>query len=97
LNLVNNEHLYLINIIIKARDNVIKAQYLAENDLKNYKQLLKAFDPQSILKRGYAILSTSGKIIKSAKSIKQDQQLDITIYDAKLGVTINKIELTKGV
>jgi exodeoxyribonuclease VII large subunit len=91
--LINNEILQLSNYKTNIYESVIKIQSLEEFRLVNYKKLVGALNPQNILKRGYAILKISGKIIKSAKGIEENQSVEITLYDSKLSATINKVEL----
>jgi exodeoxyribonuclease VII large subunit len=91
--LINNEILQLSNFKASIHESVIRIQSLEEFRLVNYKKLVSALNPQNILKRGYAILKISGKIIKSAKGIEENQSVEITLYDSKLSATINKVEL----
>lgn len=50
---------------------------------------LEALNPLGVLERGYAIAKDSqGRIIKSYKSVEIDQQVDITLHEGGLGLTV---------
>lgn len=59
----------------------------AEHILK----LLKAFHPEQVLKRGYAIVRSKGKVLKSIQDVAADQPLDTWLAD---GTIRSRVEST---
>ncbi len=52
---------------------------------------LRAFSPQATLDRGYAIVrDADGKVVKSAETIKKDQQLTVRVADGEFRVRSDK-------
>jgi exodeoxyribonuclease VII large subunit len=95
---------YLSQIVeVRRRDTSDKRQLLTDviarmledntRHLHLKSQLLKVLDPASALKRGYAVLRSDGQIIKSVKSLKVGQAVDLTVQDGSAAATINKISL----
>ncbi len=57
-------------------------------------QLLEAFNPQTALKRGYAIVrSTTGQVVRSGKKLKPGDKLALELADAEIDTAIEKINL----
>jgi exodeoxyribonuclease VII large subunit len=66
----------------------------ANNDTANYRQLLKAFNPEQVLKRGYAIVRiTGGQILKSVRSIKEKDLILVKINDGELDAEVKSIRV----
>jgi exonuclease VII large subunit len=65
---------------------------IEKQKIENFKELLIAYSPNNVLKRGYSLLRKEGRIIKIA-SIKVNDVITITTqhidFEAKI-VTINK-------
>ncbi len=57
------------------------------------KQLLEAFNPQTALKRGYAIVRSAGKIIRTGRALKLNQRLSLSLSDARVDTIVDKIDL----
>lgn len=55
----------------------------ARLNLNNLGKLLHSISPQSILERGYAILSLNGKTVSSVEEVKQDDVIEITLKDGQ--------------
>lgn len=55
----------------------------ARLNLNNLGNLLHSISPQSILERGYAILSLNGKTVSSVEEVKQDDVIEITLKDGQ--------------
>lgn len=72
-------------------------QWMKNNHLKmeHYEKALKAYDPQTILERGYAIAYLNGKMITSIEEVKNGDQLKIMLSDGVLDVKI--LQSTKTV
>jgi len=77
-----------LNTIIDCGKRVFKGKY----DILQQKQfLIKASDPQKILKRGFTLtIGKNGKIITSKENFKDDNAL-LKFYDGE--VKINKVEV----
>jgi exodeoxyribonuclease VII large subunit len=59
--------------------------------LQANRRLVGIFDPQAVLRRGYALVSQAGKIIKSAKQVKIGNSLDIKLSDGTIKTTVEKV------
>jgi len=71
---------HLQNIMVRQLEN-----------LQANRRLLQLFDPTAVLKRGYAMVSSNGKYIKSIRQVKLGGKLNLTVVDGKIDTTINKI------
>ena len=56
----------------------------AKNDLKRNYNLLEAYNPLGILKRGYAIIAKDKLVLTSVLQVKKDDTLDIRLSDGSL-------------
>ena len=52
------------------------------------RKLISVFDPRSALKRGYAIVSRSGRNISSIRGLKAGDLLDVQLSDGKIGAKV---------
>jgi exodeoxyribonuclease VII large subunit len=61
-------------------------------------QLLKAFDPEAALARGYALVrqTGTGKLVRSAAALKPGQRIDIRFRDGAAGATVTSTPKKKG-
>lgn len=58
-----------------------------QSSLQANKQLLMAYNPNNVLKRGYAIVrSPNGKVITSAQAAKKENIINITFKDSNINV-----------
>lgn len=66
-------------------------------DIALRKQLLEAFNPDAALKRGYALVrqKASGKVVRSAGSLRPDDRLDIQLSDGSAGAIVTGINKKK--
>lgn len=62
-----------------------------QNEIASTRKLIKVFDPLSVLKRGYAIISKGSQHINSVRGLKLGDKLDIRLADGS--VTANVEEL----
>lgn len=60
----------------------------AQQSLAANCQLLTALSPQSVLKRGYAIVRQNGVTVRSARQLTKDASIDITFSDGKRTVQV---------
>lgn len=59
------------------------------------RQVLTALSPEAALGRGYAIVRSNGKVIRSGQDLKIDQQIEVMLVDSILTATINKVKGVK--
>lgn len=62
-------------------------------DIMRYRQILTALDPAEVLKRGYAVLRSQGKIISSTKHIKVGQKFSVELSDGTIDSTVDDIKV----
>lgn len=63
-----------------------------KNSLCLAAEKMTALNPMAVLSRGYsAVTDCNGKIITSAASLSNGDNIDITMADGKIGATVNKI------
>ena len=86
--LKNNELQKLYFNLEKTIDDKKNHQRKIFNDLL---RLLYSSSIDSNLKKGYALLSKSKKIIKNSKQMKERDSIAIKFYDKTIGVNIKKI------
>ncbi len=55
-----------------------------KSHLDNRREILSAYNPESILSRGFAILSHNNKIIKDSKDLKIKDEISIKLYKGKI-------------
>ncbi len=55
-------------------------------------QIIDAYNPEQILKRGYAIVKDKGRVITSTKGVQQGDKLEIKLYNGKLDTEVIKIK-----
>lgn len=53
-------------------------------------QLLEALNPTAALKRGYAIVAKQGKIVRSVKQLRQDDIVEVQLFDGKITAKVTK-------
>lgn len=64
----------------------------AQADLRHQHEILTAYNPQSALSRGYALVRAGQKLIASGKQIKPGAIVDITMQDAVITAAVEKVE-----
>lgn len=55
-----------------------------QNQLDKLETINRQLDPQNVLKRGYAIVSSAGKSVKSASQVKPGDELTIQVADGRI-------------
>ncbi len=78
---------------LAARLSSGATRYLSDagNSLDYYRSLIKVMSPESILKRGFAIIIRNDKIINNPSMLKQDERITIRMDGAEIGATIDTI------
>ncbi len=67
----------------------------AIRELSSRAQLLEALSPNAALKRGYAIVRQSSKLVRRAADLKIGSSLEITLADAEVEASVNRVQLRK--
>lgn len=77
----------------KATTALIKE---ARGEIKELKAQIAALSPLSTLKRGYAVIQKSGKLVVDSKIIEPSDELDVTLAKGELTVSVLKKRAGKG-
>lgn len=76
---------YIDEINYKLENNIKKLLDLKSNNLRSASHKLDLISPLSVLKRGFSIcFDHEGKVVKSSKSVKTDEIVDIKLAEGKL-------------
>ena len=88
-----NENYLNIDMKMKSMQTAIQ-NILNENKVKtkNYILKLDALSPLKTLARGYSITEHNGKILKSIKQVKENDEIGIRLEDGKIFAKTLKIE-----
>ena len=88
-----NENYLNIDMKMKSMQTAIQ-NILNENKVKtkNYILKLDALSPLKTLARGYSITEHNGKILKSIKQVKENDEIEIRLEDGKIFAKTLKIE-----
>lgn len=60
-------------------------------ELGRQRQLLEALSPSAALRRGYAIVTSGGKTVRSVKRLKPGDEIAVRFHDGKADATISSI------
>jgi len=72
----------------------VKAQFQkAAHNLELASIVLTEVSPRKIIDRGYAIVRKNGKIVKTAKSIQKNDELELIITDGSADVSVSKVSI----
>jgi exodeoxyribonuclease VII large subunit len=63
-----------------------------DENIKRDKKVILINDPNRNLTLGYSIVSMDGKIIKSIKTVKKDDEIDIKVSDGKIKSKVKEIK-----
>ena len=94
----------LDNLIYRRRENLnIQASSLGaawqkiydelHHDLTLKRYVLEALNPETALKRGYAIVRTTQGIINSGRYLKPDDMINIDFVDAEVNAQVKQVKL----
>lgn len=86
------------NRLLQISDiNSIIVNYI-QKCVHRYHMALSAIEklsPISVMKRGYTVTMSAGKIVKSAKEIRKGDEIAVRLHDGNLECTVNKISMEK--
>jgi exodeoxyribonuclease VII large subunit len=74
-------------------DSVTQLIVQARERLVLRRQLVSAFNPQSALERGYALLKKDKAIVRGGADVAVNDQLTIQLHDAELTATVKRITM----
>ncbi len=63
----------------------------AKEKTARYKMQLNILDPQNIFKRGFSICQINGKLVKSIKAVKLNQELTTVLFDGEIKSKIKDV------
>lgn len=93
VSIVSKENEYLENIKTQF---VVQLKSIFINEQKAIRlksQILSAYNPKNILKRGYAIIrADNGLVIKSIKAVSKGQFIELELDDGKFKANVSKIK-----
>ncbi|MEI7682992.1 MAG: exodeoxyribonuclease VII large subunit [Candidatus Saccharibacteria bacterium] len=75
----------------RLHDQTLRIIQDQKNSLRLKSQLLEAFNPERILKRGYAVVSLNSKVITSVKGRKKGEVLALRLQDGSIQATITDV------
>lgn len=75
------------NSVKNAAGEYLRHEKLA---LEYHRKSIRMISPQNILRKGYAIVKTNGKIISSAENIEAGCEIEVILKDAKLKSTVKE-------
>ena len=77
-----NDNYIKIDSLIKNMENFInKKQFEAKSKFIELTTKLDSLSPLKTLTRGYSLIEINGKIVKSQKEIKTDDEIELKFYD----------------
>jgi exodeoxyribonuclease VII large subunit len=63
-----------------------------ENFITNFNDKLTALNPRKVLLRGYAIIKSENKIIKSVKEISVDKKITMEMFDGMVNTVVKEVK-----
>lgn len=78
---VNEQYIRLDMLVKSVRNSIITKYKDKKNEMITQVTKLDSLSPLKTLTRGYCIAQTEGKIIKSVKDVKKDQEIDLKFID----------------
>lgn len=74
-------------------NNLLKEQFSRmKNDIVSKNDLLKAYNPTNILKRGFALVTSAGRLVKNSDDLEKEDILKIKFYKGKVVTKIMEVE-----
>ncbi len=84
---------HTLQVIQRSAEQVIST---AAQKFVLQQQLLRAFDPQSALNRGYALVRTEGTLIRGGAQLKVGDELTINFSDADVTAMVERVTMKRG-
>lgn len=67
----------------------------AQRQLHLHTQMLRAFDPQAALRRGYSLARKGAELVRSGKQLKPSDKLNLQLSDARVTTEVKSITMDK--
>ena len=64
-----------------------------KKNIKAQKQLMEVLNPNSVLKRGYAIIRHNNRLLRSGRDLSVGAVIDIDLIDSEISAYVNKLKL----
>ena len=93
--LVLAEHQIIINQRQMLGSQLQRVVTQLRQELASTKNLIRAYNPNNVLQRGYAFVRKNGKIIKNAGDVGVGDTVDIDLYSAALTAQVTSVK--KGI
>ena len=90
--LVLAEHQIIINQRQMLGSQLQRVITQLRQELASTKNLLRAYNPNNVLQRGYAFVRKNGKIIKNAGDVGVGDTVDIDLYSAALTAQVTSVK-----
>lgn len=90
-NALNSEK-HMIANLRQAYIGQVNALYnLSKNEILSIRQLITAYNPEFVLKRGYTLVRTPRGILKSVKQLKVKDQVLVEMYDGEFDASVRAV------
>ena len=73
-----------------------RAVGIARQSLELKAQILRAFDPEVALQRGYALVRLGGSLVRSGQQLKTRDEIDIRLSDASVTAAVKRVSMEKS-
>ena len=90
LSLEKNRIANLRQIFISRLDALYN---LSKSEICNIRQLITAYNPESVLKRGYALVKTPEGILQSAKDLKVKDRVLVELCDGEFDASVKAVRV----
>ena len=88
---INEQYIYIDNKV-KQLENIIQKKLTeSKNIATKYMAQLDALSPLKTLTRGYSITENKGKVLKSIKNVKIDDEISVRLQNGVLTAQVTKI------
>jgi exodeoxyribonuclease VII large subunit len=89
--LLHQQWLTLAQLHSTAREGSMRIVQRSLNTLTNYAQLVKHLSPETVLKRGYALVQQAGKIVTDVNELKEGARITTLMATGKFDSTITDV------
>lgn len=88
---LHHQLLKLSQMSATVKDSAGRLLNNAKNTVLSYAQLVKHLSPETVLKRGYALVYNNGKIVTDARQLTEGDHITAVMATADLQATITKV------
>lgn len=87
---VANRRAELVSSVQKMNQLVLLTEERARQEITMRKNVLQALSPLAVLQRGYAVITSNGKLISSTTDVQSGQMLSIRVQDGTIDAEVTK-------